>query len=460
MGAGVVDRVMLIVADDLGRDRDVGFTTSPVPGSEVVVTPTIASIYRRGVRINLRAQPWCSPSRATGITGRWNFRHGVSSLALGQNQGLLLDEMCLPRALKLGLGGDIETAHFGKWHLGTRAVGGLEHPNLVGFDHFAGTMSTLDSSNNSYFDWEKVVDGVPSRCTQYAETVITDDALEWLSTRWQERWYCSVNYHLPHVTLHRPPEGHYDASKYVLPNPIPGAGDDPKECYKAMIQALDFEIGRLLSAMPSDVLASTLVIFWSDNGTPEEYLPSILQVGGPTYPTVSHAKRTVYDWGIRVPAAAMGPMVSGPGRTSGVAVSVADLYSTVAEAMGADLSLAPSKDGRLDSKSFLSVLKSESAGAIRSGPDFGLAEIWAPNGVDTNAAKSGKRAIWSDQYKLVRNATGVVFPNASDEFYDLVADPLEQTNLVPGGVTGGLTAGQLSAYNALKSWFVTIVATP
>lgn len=462
--------VLEIVLDDLGRERDEAYQGDAgilgvVPPSEVISTPNMRRLYQSGVRFRrARTQPWCSPSRAAGITGRWAFRTGITNLAEGASQPLLLDEMCLPRALKLGTGGAVSTALFGKHHLATKANGWVNHPNLMGFDYFAGTMTNLDTSERNYFQWDKVEQGSIKREYEYPEDVIVRDALKWIAGQGGSQWYCKVAFHLPHQIEHRPPSEYYDSSKYVLKAQMPSAGEDPRLYHAAMIQAADFEVGKLLDGIPAGVLANTVVILWSDNGSNETMLPDVLQLAGAgsiyagaTPPAnKSHAKRTVYDYGCRNPFVVSGAVVASPGRVSDVPISVVDIYRTVAQIMGADLTKAPSKNGHLDSISFLPNLVDPVVGAQRT---FGFSELFTPNGANANAASSGIRATWDAQYKLIRTVAGITFPNGADEMYDTLADPNELVNLLPGGGTGSLTAPQLTAYNGLKNFFITTNAT-
>lgn len=68
-----------------------------------------------------------------------------------------------------------------------------------------------------------------------------------------------------------------------------------------MIEALDTEIGRVLSALTPEVRSRTNVIFVSDNGTPGE-------VSAPPV-SARRAKATLFEGGIRVPLVIAGPKV-------------------------------------------------------------------------------------------------------------------------------------------------------
>ena len=82
---------------------------------------------------NAYAQPVCSPTRATAITGRYAFRHGVGSPT---GSALGADELALPEAFAAA-GSPYALASFGKWHLGGGAGGAS---TLGGWSQFAGIL--------------------------------------------------------------------------------------------------------------------------------------------------------------------------------------------------------------------------------------------------------------------------------------------------------------------------------
>jgi thiosulfate reductase/polysulfide reductase chain A len=73
--------------------------------------------------------------------------------------------------------------------------------------------------------------------------------------------------------------------------------------YMAMIESLDYEVGRLLNSLTPTEKANTTIIFIGDNGTPNNLLQD--------YPA-NHGKQTLYQGGIHVPM-----FISGYGVTLG-----------------------------------------------------------------------------------------------------------------------------------------------
>lgn len=121
--------VVLIVADDLGY-KDLG-----VHGSADALTPHIDSIAAGGVRCTngYVSGPYCSPTRAGLLTGRYQQRFGHEfNPGLGSRHGLPLTEVTIADRLKAA---GYATGLVGKWHLGEPAA---YHPMLRGFDEFYG----------------------------------------------------------------------------------------------------------------------------------------------------------------------------------------------------------------------------------------------------------------------------------------------------------------------------------
>src|SRR5262245_30789046 len=107
--------IVIILADDLGY-ADVG-----VQGCKDVSTPNIDSIAKAGVRCTSGyvSGPYCSPTRAGLMTGRYQQRFGHEfneGPAVNKDLfGLSMSETTIAQRMK-SLG--YVTAAIGKWHLG------------------------------------------------------------------------------------------------------------------------------------------------------------------------------------------------------------------------------------------------------------------------------------------------------------------------------------------------------
>jgi arylsulfatase A-like enzyme len=124
--------VVLIAADDLGN-ADLGFQ-----GSREIATPHPDGLARGGVtfRQGYVSHPFCSPTRACLLTGRYQQRFGhennmVSNLD-NPNTGLPLSERTMADLFRAA---GYRTGLVGKWHLGAHP---RFHPHKRGFEDMYG----------------------------------------------------------------------------------------------------------------------------------------------------------------------------------------------------------------------------------------------------------------------------------------------------------------------------------
>ena len=428
------NNVLLIIADDFGTDASSLYNSSP--GASLAPTPNLASLAANGVKFtNAYACPVCSPTRSCILTGRHGFRTGTGNVVSGPSgNALKAAEFTLPDAFAANSGLGFQLKHFGKWHLG----GGNQSPSTNGgWPAFAGSLA---GEISSYTSWTKVItNGTPggtssSTSTTYATTDLVNDAVSWiqLQSSASKPWMAWVAFNAPHTPFHLPSPTSLCPHYTTLSGTTQDINNNPRNYYNAAIEAMDTEIGRLLAAVD---LAKTTVIFIGDNGTPGQ----VLQTPFPT----GHGKDTLYEGGIRVPMLVRDPDVISPGRSEAGFVHVVDLYATILELAGISVTNTVPSTVTLDSQSLRPVLLNQPITRSRN-----FSEEF-----DTATPTLGGFVLRDDQFKLIRKRTGV------DEFYDLLSDPYESTNLFISGVAG-LSASQLSAYYKLRFAFSRYTATP
>src|SRR5262245_11086169 len=124
--------IVVILADDMGY-ADVGFQ-----GCKDIPTPHLDGLANRGIRFTSGyvSGPYCSPTRAGFLTGRYQTRFGhefnPGPGGKGENFGLPLSEITIANRLKAA---GYVTGLVGKWHLGDSAK---YHPQMRGFDEYFG----------------------------------------------------------------------------------------------------------------------------------------------------------------------------------------------------------------------------------------------------------------------------------------------------------------------------------
>lgn len=419
VSAATAKNILLVIADDYGADGS-SLYNSTSNGASLPPTPTIAALARRGVVFrNAWACPECSPSRAAILTGRYPFRTGIGSVVGMGVPALSASEFTLSDAFASNPSLGYHLAQFGKWHLGPGANSPNSPRTLGGWTNYAGSLlGELGTVNETtaYTNWTKTVNGTSTaNYTNYATTDVVNDAMNWISARGTNPWFCWVAFNAPHTPLHVPPLNL--ATGYATNT---GVSANRRQ-FEAMTEAMDTEFARLLTAVDTN---KTHIIFLGDNGT----LNSQLQ---PPYPS-SRGKSTLYEGGIRVPFVIAGPGVVNPGRTNNTPVHLVDLFITILELAGMNTATTlTNTTNAVDSKSLLSVLQNQP-----DVPRYNFSEYYSPM---TGVAANSGRTIRNSDYKFI------TLTNGSKFFFNLSADPYEKTNLLLNPLT--LTAQ--SNYNAL-----------
>ena len=127
--------ILIIVGDDMGY-ADVGFQ-----GVKEYKTPHLDKLAADGARFTSGyvSGPYCSPTRAGLLTGRYQTRFGHEFNPGPPSAGLPLSETTLADRLRAN---GYKTALVGKWHLGSEAD---QHPQKRGFEEFYGFLGGAHS---------------------------------------------------------------------------------------------------------------------------------------------------------------------------------------------------------------------------------------------------------------------------------------------------------------------------
>lgn len=276
--------VVLVLFDDLGLG-DLGSY-----GDHSPATPRIDRLASEAAVFDAfyAPAPYCTPSRAGFLTGRWPIRttltqvvfprgHAVNHVQrmTGRPIRLPADEILLPEALKAA---GYATALVGKWHLGDEAP---SLPNDLGFDHYFGVLHSNDMAPLPLWRNRAVEEPHPVD-QRFLTPRYTDEAIAWIE-RQRGPFFLHVAHNLPHVPLHATPEQ---------------AGKSDSGLYGDVIADLDASVGRIVDALARLGLAgNTLVLITSDNGP--WYQGS---AGG-----VRGRKNDSFEGGMRVPFIAWWP---------------------------------------------------------------------------------------------------------------------------------------------------------
>lgn len=378
--------IVFVLADDLGVN-DLGCY-----GRREHRTPHLDRLASEGLRFTsaYTAQPICSPSRASIMTGKCPARLNLTNFLPGRGdtpaqkllqpriEGFLpLEEVTLAELLKQA---GYATGLFGKWHLG----GSGHSPDRQGFD---------------------VVESPPANTPPAGEAggkgefTITAAAERFIEANRDRPFFCYVPHHSPHIPLAAAPalvEHNRDAF-----NPV----------YAAMIETLDRAVGRLISKIESLGLADrTIVVLTSDNG-------GLHVLESQETPATHNApfragKGYLYEGGLREPLLVRWPGVVAAGRVCDTPVVLTDLVPTLLEAARIPPAQAV---GPLDGVSLMPVLH---------GGELPVRSLFWHFPHYTNQGGRPAGAIRDGHWKLIEQ-----FEDGSLELYDLTADVGETRNL-------------------------------
>ena len=425
--------IILILIDDLGW-RDLGCY-----GSSFYETPHLDRLSRQGMTFTdaYASCPVCSPTRASILTGRYPARIGVTNYICWipghhPSRGRLIDapyidhlpleEYCLARALKAG---GYRTWHVGKWHLGGQPF----HPDQHGFDVNIGGCE-LGMPVKGYFSpWgiETLADGPKG---EYLTDRLTDEVIALIADNDDTPFFLNLWHYAVHIPIQAKGP---DVKKYRRKAIQMGLTDkDPLEpgepfptehkkhlrvmrrrfqsdpAYAAMVENLDWNVGRLLAALAEKGIAdNTVVIFTSDNGG------LATSEGSPTCNApLAEGKGWMYEGGTREPLIVRWPGVVRAGSTCDTPVTSTDLFPTVLEMAG--LPLMPEQ--HCDGVSLLPLLR-ERGPLDRAGIFWHYPHYGEQGGTPGCSVRSG-------DWKLIE-----FFEDRRVELYDLREDIGEQRSL-------------------------------
>lgn len=377
IGLGAVSLALPRVASALPEKRpnfvfilidDMGWMDAGCYGSKYYDTPNIDKLAKQGILFTdaYAANPLCSPTRASILTGKYPARLKITSPAghlpkLPADKPLLakqaqpwqktitpisrrylpLDEYTIAEALrKLGY----ETGFIGKWHLGKDSI---YWPENQGFNvNIGGAGNPGPPSYHSPYRLNNLKDGPKG---EYITDRLTDEALRFIESNHKNPFLLF----LWHFGVHGPWGHKEEITKCYLDKKDP-RGRQNNPIMASMLESIDESVGHVMDKLDElGLFENTIVFFFSDNGGnihsrigPDELSPTN------NYP-LRGGKATIYEGGTREPLIIRWPGVIRAGSRCSEVVSSIDFYPTILEITG-----ARAKQGQiLDGQSILPLLK-------------------------------------------------------------------------------------------------------
>jgi arylsulfatase A-like enzyme len=329
--------VLILLADDLGF-ADVGFQ-----GCKDIPTPNLDELARGGIRCTngYVSGPYCSPTRAGLMTGRYQTRYGNEfNPGAVAGHGLAITETTMAERMKAA---GYVTGLVGKWHLGEAP---RFRPQRRGFVDYFGFLAGA----HPYFPGR----GAPIfRGTQQVaeKQYLTDafgrEAVDFIGRHKKEPFFLYLAFN----AVHRPMEATEDRLKKFA-----SIKDETRRTYAAMTLAMDEAVGQVLAKLRAEKLEEdTLIFFLSDNGGPTMAGTTI---NGSLNTPLRGSKRTTLEGGIHVPFVVAWKGTLPAGKTYDSPIIQLDVLSTALAAAGAQVK----PEWKLDGVNLLPYLQGKNAG--------------------------------------------------------------------------------------------------
>ena len=227
--------IVIILTDDLGWG-DVSYHGGFTP------TPNIDQLANDGIELNrFYANPVCSPTRASLLTGLHIFNHGVVRPFMNpaaEQTGMPPELKIMPEYFREA---GYQTALSGKWHLGMAKE--EFWPTNRGFDtsygHMSGGIGYFDHTASGRLDWHR--NEKPLREDGYSTELIASEAINIINNKDSERpLFLYIAFNAPHTPI-QAPKKNIEAFSYIE--------NEDDRLYAANISSLDNEIGRIFKAI-------------------------------------------------------------------------------------------------------------------------------------------------------------------------------------------------------------------
>ncbi len=408
-GSQARPNIVLVMTDDQG------YGELACHGNKIIKTPNLDALHAKSLRFtDFHVSPTCAPTRCSIMTGRHEFRSGVTH-TINERERMGIDAVTLPSLLKAA---GYTTGIFGKWHLGDQEP---YQPKSRGFDevfiHGGGGIgqsyrgSCGDAPGNKYFDPAIRHNGTFVKTAGYCTDIFFTQAMRWVKQVKEGPFFAYISTNAPHGPLQCP-------EKYYKPYMDAGLPESDARFY-GMITNIDDNMGILLKKLDQwKLLDNTLLIFMTDNGSARAGSSGRRRKpNAPARQALFNAgmrgkKGTPYEGGTHVPAFFYWKGHTPIGIDCKALTAHVDLLPTFAELAGANLP----KKVKLDGRSLVPLMKNPKA----TWPDryvFTHLGRWRKG--QAAQAKYANCSIRNQRFHLVKNT----------ELYDLPADPGEKTNV-------------------------------
>ncbi|MCC6509251.1 MAG: arylsulfatase, partial [Pirellulaceae bacterium] len=407
--AGKRPNIIFILTDDQG------YGDISAHGNPVLKTPNLDRLRSQAVRFtDFHVSPTCSPTRSALMTGRHEFKNGITHTIL-ERERLTLKATTLAQVLKSA---GYTTGIFGKWHLGDEAD---YQPNRRGFDevyiHGAGGIgqtypgSCGDAPDNKYFDPYLLHNGKFEKTSGYCTDLFYQQATAWIDSQRGsgQPFFAYIPSNAPHGPYIARPEDKRVYEGQGLPANV--------ENFFGMIHNIDVNIGKLLDRLDEWKIAdNTLVVFMNDNGGTagvKVFNAGMRGSKGSAWLGATHAS-SFWRW----------PGTLAPADCQALTAHI-DFFPTIAELSGAKLD--DSARAQVEGRSLVPLLSEPKATPAQWNERTLFTHLgrW-PKNADPDQSKYKTCSVRSGQWHLVSDKGGA---QPQWELFDVSVDWAEERNV-------------------------------
>jgi arylsulfatase A-like enzyme len=396
---------------------DQGYGDMSCNGHPILKTPNLDRLYNEGIHFtDFHVSPYCSPTRASLITGRDFRRVGVWH-TFGGRDWLNEEETTIADVFRFN---GYATGHFGKWHLGDNYPFA---PQFRGFDTSfmlgnSGLGTSDDYWDNDRFDDTYFLNGKPVKTKGFGTDAFVNRALDFIQRHKSEPFFIYLAPNICHQPWNIPSEYRmkYDSTTTDTNEVIPYSLKDMANFY-GTIDKIDEEVGRVLAFLKEQNLDNnTIVIFLTDNGTVStEYNAGM-----------RGRKGSQYEGGHRVPLFIRWP--NGRFRSEKEIDELTchiDIFPTLIDLCG----LKTEKPLAFDGQSLKPLIYNNDRSNWNNDRIYiSQSTQSVPGRYHVNAPKKGKTVVCKQKWRLINN----------NELYNLKNDPGQESNIAdqfPGVVS-------------------------
>lgn len=400
--------IIFVMTDDQGSNLS-------CMGHPIIETPHIDQFAGKSLRLKeFHVSPTCAPTRAALMSGRHEFKNGVTH-TVKERELMALSTITFPQLLQEA---GYETGIFGKWHLGDPKP---FRPAQRGFSesliHGAGGIGQLypgscaDFPPNAekegrYFDNVLLHNETVVQTEGYCTDVFFRAALGWMKKNLEAEkpFFAYIAPNTPHAPLIAPKESYERiAKRHPELEKVSGRF--------AMIENIDDNFGLMMGKLREwDALDNTLIIFTTDNGAPARSggkgsAPAVWNAG------YKSGKGSPGEGGTHVPCFWYWKGRLPEGQDVHGLTAHIDLYKTFCDLAGASI---PGTVQQLDGRSLLPLLENP-------GADWADRKLFIHAGrwdKGMEPQRDSRCAVRTQRWRLV-----------GEKLYDISNDPKESSDV-------------------------------